>query len=117
MPSPRKVSPSPSFNDSISSVHWRSMAWLGGLAGTRPAHELHGLRLGRQGRDALGFEGLLELATLGIGERAFAGRANRRGPRVRIADRRPLDQRIEDAQEIRLAARMCLSVALDEASA
>src|SRR5262245_20704487 len=116
MPSPRKVSPSPSFSDSISSVNWRSMA-SGRLAGARPSHELHRLRLGRQRRDALALEGLLELAPLGICERAFARRADRLGAGVRIGDRRPFDQRIEDANEIRLAARVRLAVALDQAPA
>src|SRR5262245_27760604 len=115
MPSPRKVSPSPSFSDSISSVNWRSIS--GRLAVVRLAHEFHRLRPGGLRRDALRLERLLELAPLRIGERALAGSADRLRARLRIAYRLALDQGIEDAQEIRLAAVVCFTVPLDQPSA
>src|SRR5262245_34108665 len=119
MPSPRKISPSPSLSDSISSVNWRSTSGLGDFAVFRLglAHELYRLRLGRQGRDALGFERLLELASFRIREGALPGGAYRLGAGVRVADRLAFDQRGENPEEIVLAARMRLGIALDQAPA
>jgi len=65
----------------------------------------------------LRFERLLELAPLGVSERGIARLADRLDARAVVLYRAALDQGVEDAQEIPLAALVGLAVALDQPAA
>src|SRR5262245_28636257 len=116
MPSPWKVSPSPSRSDRISS--WKETSIVSGgralLAAWRPTEEVQRLRLRPQRRDADRFERLLELAALRVGERGVARGLDRRRAR-RVGDEFPATHdRVQDAQEVRLRAPVRFAVALDQ---
>src|SRR6266571_4740984 len=87
------------------------------VVGLRPAHEPDRLRHGRQRRDAVAFQRLLELTPFRVGERGLARLADRLRALSRIGDRAALDQGIEDAQEIAFAALVRFAIALDQTSA
>src|SRR6267143_2379628 len=89
----------------------------GGSAILRPAHELHRLRPGRQRRDAVRLQGLLELAPLRVGKRRLACLLDRLDPGAIVRQGVALDERVEDPQEIALAALVRLAVALDQPAA
>src|SRR5207244_3232592 len=83
----------------------------------RPAHELHRLRPGRQRRDAVRLQRQLELAPFRVGKRRLARLADRFDPGAVVRHRVALDERVEDPQEVALAALVRVAVALDQPAA
>src|SRR5262245_21259942 len=81
-------------------------------------HELDGFCLRLQRRDAYRFERVLELASLGVGERRCVCLADRRGAlrhaHGRNVTRGRVDERVHDAHEVPAATLMGLAVALDQ---
>src|SRR5712692_2866222 len=80
----------------------------------RAAHELHRLRPGWQRRDAVRLQGLLELAPFRVGKRRFACLADRLASSPIVRQGVALDERVEDPQEIVLAASVRVAVPLDQ---
>ena len=94
----------------------------GRLVGRRPLHELNGLGLGWQRRDAVGGERTLQRAAFGVGQRrlaclAYCLRACLVAAEVGAVDGVVEDDGVKDAQEIVLAAAVCVAIALDQAAA